>query len=97
MQAERVLVATPEPLCVPRDVAAAMLDLSPNTFEAQVQAGKLPKPIQFGRRLVWSVDALRAAVDELAGRASPFQVQNNVAGGWGDVGKNAVRRRPKKR
>jgi hypothetical protein len=54
---------------LPRSQAAEYCDLSPGTFDAQVDAGLLPKPLPFlGTRKVWDVKALDDALDRLSGR-----------------------------
>ena len=86
--------ATPSrpPRCVPRDEAARYCDLSPNSFQREVAAGRLPKPIRFGGRVVWDIAALDRALDNLGaqgpanGTGDPLQVE------WANVGKNALHR-----
>ena len=59
----------------------AYVNLSPNTFDELVKAGKMPKPKQLtGRRLAWDVRALDLYVDHLptAGGSAPDDT-------WGDV------------
>jgi predicted DNA-binding transcriptional regulator AlpA len=42
------------------------VNLSPNTFDEMVKAGRMPKPKQLtGRRMAWDVRALDVAVDHL--------------------------------
>jgi predicted DNA-binding transcriptional regulator AlpA len=54
------------PRLINRDAAAAYVNLSPNTFDEMVKAGRMPKPKQLtGRRMAWDVRALDAAVDHL--------------------------------
>lgn len=59
---------TPNPIAVKLDDAAKLLSLTPQQVDDLVRAGKLPKPIKLGHRTrIWSVDALRAFVNEKAG------------------------------
>lgn len=79
------------PAGIGRAQAAKFCGLSPNSFDAAVKDGRLPQPIRFGRkegRFIWTVDALRAALEKLA----EINARDNVhRGDWADVGKNAVR------
>ena len=52
-----------------RDLAAAYVGVSPNTFAGLVAAGRMPPPIDLGiRRNVWD----RAAIDEVLDHLSGF-------------------------
>jgi predicted DNA-binding transcriptional regulator AlpA len=56
------LPPTLAPRLINRDAAAAYVNLSPNTFDEMVKAGKMPRPKQLtGRRLAWDVRALDPA------------------------------------
>ena len=60
------LPPTLAPRLINRDAAAAYVNLSPNTFDELVKAGKMPRPKQLtGRRLAWDVRALDIAIDHL--------------------------------
>ena len=71
-----------------RAQAAEFCGICSKTFNTFVENGQLPQPIRFGRRKVWTVDSLRAALEKLV----EVNAKDNVRrGGWADVGKNAVR------
>jgi predicted DNA-binding transcriptional regulator AlpA len=54
------------PRLVPREVAAAYLSISANTFDEMVKDGTMPRPKQLrGNRIAWDVRALDGAVDRL--------------------------------
>lgn len=65
------------PRGLPLDLAAAYVGLSPALFEAEVAAGRYPKPTRHGgsdrkaARKVWDVKALDDAMDALSGRVAP--------------------------
>lgn len=46
------------PLLVNAPTAAAMLSMSRSFFYENVSTGKIPKPIRFGRKSLWSVEVL---------------------------------------
>jgi predicted DNA-binding transcriptional regulator AlpA len=46
--------------------AAAYVGVSPDTFRAEVKAGRLPQPVRLGRRVVWDRLALDRAMDALS-------------------------------
>lgn len=54
-------------LCVNREAAASLMDLSPGAFDRAVESGLLPGAIRIGRRKLWAVKALEKAVERLAG------------------------------
>jgi excisionase family DNA binding protein len=54
-----------------REMAAAYLGISPNTFSEMVTDGRMPGPKIINRRLVWDRLALDAAFDALPDRAAP--------------------------
>ncbi len=72
-----------------RAQAAEFCGISSNTFNTFVENGQLPQPIRFGRRKVWTVDTLRAALKVLTDINAKDKVHR---GGWADVGKDAIRR-----
>ena len=76
------------PRGVPLDEAAHYWGLSPNSFMAEVKAGRAPPPLHFGRRRIWDKRALDEALDHLSKLTN-----DNNQGGWHDVGKNALRSR----
>jgi excisionase family DNA binding protein len=54
------------PRLLTREQAAAYLSVSPNTFDAMVEDGVMPRPrLLRGRRRAWDVRALDAAIDRL--------------------------------
>lgn len=46
--------------------AAAYVGVSPETFRAEVKAGRMPQPVRMGRRIVWDRVALDRAFDALS-------------------------------
>ena len=76
------------PRCFPEDESAAYIGVSPNTFRKEVQNGRLPEPLCFGRRRIWDKRALDQALDHLS-----KLTKDNKEGGWKDVGENALRSR----
>jgi predicted DNA-binding transcriptional regulator AlpA len=60
------LPPTLPPRLISREAAAAYVNVSPNTFDAMVKAGKMPGARKLtGRRHAWDVRSLDAAVDNL--------------------------------
>lgn len=60
------LPSTLAPRLIGREAAAAYVCVSPNTFDAMVKQGTMPRPKRLsGRRIAWDVRALDAAVDRL--------------------------------
>lgn len=56
----------PDPRGLSRDVAAFYVGVSPSTFDAMVEDGRMPKPKRIGeRRLVWDRLRLDIAFDAL--------------------------------
>ena len=54
------------PRLIDREAAAAYVSLAPNTFDARVKAGALPKPKRPSPgRLAWDVRELDRAIDAL--------------------------------
>ena len=70
------------------DEAAHYWGLSPNSFMAEVKAGRAPEPLRFGRRRIWDKKVLDQAYDRLS-----HLTNDNNEGGWKDVGSNALRGR----
>ncbi len=68
------------------DESAHYVGVSPNTFKKQVQNGRLPEPLCFGRRHLWDKRALDQVLDRLSKLTNV-----NKEGGWKDVGSNALR------
>lgn len=64
---QRNALPLPTQRALSRDLAAAYLDLSPNTFDTLVADGRMPKPVQIGKRKVWDVRQIDAAFDEMQG------------------------------
>jgi predicted DNA-binding transcriptional regulator AlpA len=66
MPKQTVLPPTLPPRLVNREAAAAYVCVSPNTFDAMVEDGRMPRPRLLGvKRRAWDVRALDAAVDQL--------------------------------
>jgi predicted DNA-binding transcriptional regulator AlpA len=62
----QTLPPTLAPRLIGREAAAAYVNLSPNTFDEMVKAGKMPKPkVLTGRRKAWDVRALDISIDNL--------------------------------
>ena len=81
MTRQLALPPTLAPRLINREAAAAYVNLSPNTFDEMVKAGKMPSPKQLtGRRLAWDVRALDVAVDHL-----PTLGGSDSDKSWGDV------------
>lgn len=57
------------PMMLKRSTAAAYLDLSEAAFEREVAAGRLPMPVQLGKRDHWNRVAIDEAVARLNGPA----------------------------
>ncbi len=54
------------PRLISREAAAAYVSLSPNTFDAMVEEGQMPRPKRLGdRRKAWDVRELDQAIDSL--------------------------------
>jgi predicted DNA-binding transcriptional regulator AlpA len=71
------------PRLVSREVAAAYVCVSPNTFDQMVREGRMPRPKSLGsRRVAWDVRALDHAVDVL-----PFEGDHcrRTDDTWSDV------------
>lgn len=70
------------PRLISREAAAAYICVSPNTFDAMVKNGQMPRARLFGkRRRAWDVRQLDIAIDEL-----PFDGNNTcVDETWSDV------------
>jgi predicted DNA-binding transcriptional regulator AlpA len=60
------LPPTLAPRLIPREAAAAYVNLGLTTFDEMVKAGKMPRPKQLtGKRRAWDVRELDVAVDHL--------------------------------
>lgn len=55
------LLPRPVPLGLSREEAAEYVGVSPPTFDAMVQDGRMPKPKHIGKRRVWDRTRLDAA------------------------------------
>lgn len=54
------------PRLISREAAAAYISLSPNSFDAMVEEGRMPRPKRLGdRRKAWDVRELDRAIDLL--------------------------------
>jgi hypothetical protein len=63
---QTALPPTLAPRLIDREAAAAYVNVSPNTFDAMVEMGIMPKPKQLtARRKAWDVRELNVAVDNL--------------------------------
>lgn len=56
------------PLVMRRSRAAAFCDLSAAQFEREVMVGRLPQPMMLGGTPHWHREAIREALDLMAGR-----------------------------
>lgn len=66
MTRQAALPATLPPRLISREAAAAYACVSPNTFDAMVKDGKMPKPrLLTDRRRAWDVRDLDTAIDHL--------------------------------
>jgi predicted DNA-binding transcriptional regulator AlpA len=66
MSRQVALPPTLAPRLINRDAAAAYVNVSPNTFDEMVKAGKMPQPkLLTGRRKAWDVRALDIYIDNL--------------------------------
>jgi predicted DNA-binding transcriptional regulator AlpA len=66
MSRQVALPPTLAPRLINREAAADYVNLSPNTFDEMVKAGKMPQPkLLTERRKAWDVRALDRAVDNL--------------------------------
>jgi predicted DNA-binding transcriptional regulator AlpA len=75
------LPPTLAPRLINRDAAAAYVNVSPNTFDELVKAGKMPAPkLITGKRKAWDVRALDLFVDNLpvAGETTPDDTWSDV-------------------
>jgi len=65
-----------------REAAAAYLSVSPNTFDAMVKDGRMPRPkLLGGSRRAWDVRALDAAIDRLPIDGNDARIDET----WSDV------------
>ena len=55
------------------DLAAPYVGISESNFLAGVEKGDWPKPVRYGRRVLWDRLDLDAAVDRMAGREAPAE------------------------
>ena len=76
-----------------RELAAYYCGISPNTFDARIEAGTYPAGIHVGGRVVWDKVALDMALDIEAGTVtqSPLDLQRAELDRRYGNGKNAVR------
>lgn len=66
MARQNALPPTLAPRLIGRNAAAAYLSLAPNTFDAMVRNGRMPRPrILTNGRKAWDVRQLDQAIDEL--------------------------------
>lgn len=77
----RQLPPTLRPRLISREVAAKYIGVSPNTFDAMVEDGRMPRAkVVSPRRHAWDVWALDDAVDRL-----PSEGEDTPDDTWGDV------------
>lgn len=87
MTRQAALPPTLAPRLIGRDAAAAYVSVSPNTFDAMVADGTMPKPrrLTTGRK-AWDVRLLDQAIDRLP--LDGEDTSSNAAGsendGWDD-------------
>lgn len=53
------------PLAVRREVAAAMLSISPSEFDLWVKRGTMPRPKKVGKMSLWDMKKIEAAYELL--------------------------------
>jgi predicted DNA-binding transcriptional regulator AlpA len=82
MARQHALPPTLAPRLIGREAAAAYVSVAPNTFDAMVREGRLPKPrlLTAGRK-AWDVRLLDQAIDGL-----PLEGESadSINDGWGD-------------
>ena len=82
MARQAALPPTLPPRLLRREAAAAYISVSPNTFDAMVKNGRMPRArLLGGRRRAWDVRALDDAVDQLPIDGDDEQIDET----WGDV------------
>lgn len=82
MARQDALPPTLPPRLIGRDAAAAYVSVAPNTFDALVREGRMPKPrVLTAGRKAWDVEMLNKAIDGL-----PLEGENagSVDDGWDD-------------
>jgi predicted DNA-binding transcriptional regulator AlpA len=81
MPKHAALPPTLAPRLINREAAAAYVNLSPNSFDEMVSAGRMPQPkLLTGRRKAWDVRELDACVDNL-----PSAGESAADETWSDV------------
>jgi predicted DNA-binding transcriptional regulator AlpA len=81
MPKQAALPPTLPPRLIGRDAAAAYINVSPNTFDKMIEAGRMPRPrILADRRQAWDVRELDSAVDSLPHRGDSEPVDADE--GW---------------
>lgn len=66
MASQKALPPTLAPRLISREAAAAYVDVSPNTFDELVKAGKMPRAkLLTDRRKAWDVRQLDSCIDNL--------------------------------
>lgn len=82
MTRQAALPPTLAPRLIGRDAAAAYVSVSPNTFDAMVADGTMPKPRRLTRgRKAWDVRLLDQAIDRLPIDGEDAGSEND---GWDD-------------
>ncbi len=62
----REIIAPEHRIGLSRTQAASLIGVSPNTFDAMVDRGHMPKAIRIGARRIWARPALEAAFNALS-------------------------------
>lgn len=75
------------PGALSRKQAAEFVGVAPSTFDKLVKAGELPQPKRFAssKRVVWSVEKLRAALNNVPADGVAEASVNDVTNGWEGV------------
>ena len=82
MARQLALPPTLAPRLIGRDASAAYVSVAPNTFDAMVQDGRMPKPRILGpSRKAWDVRLLDQAIDRLPLEGETGGTDND---GWDD-------------
>ena len=81
MPRQTALPPSVPPRLVSREVAAAYVCVSPNTFDEMMKDGRMPRPKVLGlRRHAWDVRSLDDAIDRL-----PTEGDDAPDDTWGDI------------
>jgi predicted DNA-binding transcriptional regulator AlpA len=74
------------PRLVCREIAAAYIGVSPNTFDKMVAAGSMPKPRRLTEgRIAWDMQQLNLAVDRLPVDGDDGPLSDGRDQSWDDI------------